>query len=132
MQNSPLVQSRRFDARSPCWWTQLGEILHMNFHWFNIAIFLVWPRAFCRNIPVREDGDVCSNDVSETSILQIQDDANFASMLLHAKEACVKGTSDCWKYLSKYRTQMWQKACYGFVLANDSDIKTSQCDFSKV
>ena len=77
-------------------------------------------------MPTRENGDVCLNDVSETSILQIQDGANFPSMLLHAKEVCVKGTSDCWKSLSMYRTQMWQKACYGFGLADDSDIKTSE------
>ena len=104
----------------------------MNFHWFGIASFLLWPRGFCRNVLAPEDGDVCSNDVSETSILQIQDGASFASMLLHAKEVCVKGTSDCWKSLSTYRRQMWQKACYGLVLADDSDIKTSESEFSKI
>mmetsp|Transcript_11528 Transcript_11528/g.16218 ORF Transcript_11528/g.16218 Transcript_11528/m.16218 type:complete len:378 (-) Transcript_11528:23-1156(-) len=81
----------------------------MHFRWLSIPTFVVWTTVFCRNVPVQEDGDVCSNDVGETSILQIQNGSNFASMLLHAKEVCVKGASDCWKSLSMYRTQMWHK-----------------------
>ena len=73
------------------------------------ALPIFWPCVFCLNAPSREDGDVCANDMSETSILQIQDSTNFASMLLHAKETCVKGTPGCWKSLSKCRTRMWQK-----------------------
>ena len=87
----------------------LPKFCQMNFYWLSIATFVVWPTVFCRNVPVQEDGDVCSNDVDEASILQIQNGSNVASTLLHAKEVCVKGSSGCWESLSMYRIQMWHK-----------------------